>query len=154
SEFEAMVQQEQLLEWAEFASNYYGTPRQPVETMVALGHVVILEIELEGARQIRKSLPAARQIFVLPPSLPELEARIRRRGQDSDAAIAKRLARAQIEMAAAAEFDIQIVNDSLEQAVVELEQAIYSDPFDGGTPAMTTKDSTTDLTKGAATVEP
>ncbi len=125
-EFEAMVQQGQLLEWAEFAGNLYGTPRQPLDAMIAHGQVVILEIELEGARQVRHTLPTARQIFVLPPNLEELESRIRTRGQDSEAAIAKRLARAQVEMAAAAEFDIQIVNDDLDRALNELETAVLA----------------------------
>ncbi|MEM9804446.1 MAG: guanylate kinase [Cyanobacteria bacterium P01_D01_bin.56] len=125
-EFEAMVEQRKLLEWAQFAGNFYGTPRQPLEAMVAKGHTVILEIELDGARQVRNSLPGARQIFVLPPNLEELEARIRGRGQDSDDAIAKRMARAQIEIAAAPEFDIQIVNDNLEQAVKALELAVFT----------------------------
>ncbi|MEM9266224.1 MAG: guanylate kinase [Cyanobacteria bacterium P01_F01_bin.13] len=128
SEFEAMVQAGQLLEWAEFAGNLYGTPRKPLDTMVAQGHVVILEIELEGARQVRNTLPTARQIFVLPPSLEELETRIRKRGQDSDAAISKRLGRAQVEIAAAAEFDIQIVNDNLERALNDLEMAVMAPP--------------------------
>ncbi|MEO0868957.1 MAG: guanylate kinase [Cyanobacteria bacterium J06642_11] len=127
-DFEAMVSQNELLEWAEFAGNLYGTPRKPLEAMVAEGHTVILEIELDGARQVRHSLPEARQIFVLPPNLEELEARIQGRGQDSDAAIAKRMARAQIEIAAAAEFDIQIVNDTLEQAIRELESAVFTGP--------------------------
>lgn len=128
SEFETMIQQGQLLEWAEFAGNYYGTPSQPLEVMIAHGRVVILEIELAGARQVRNTLPTARQIFVLPPSVEELEARIRGRGQDSDAAISKRLARAQVEIAAAAEFDIQIMNDDLKQALTELELAVFNPP--------------------------
>ncbi|ESA38320.1 guanylate kinase [Leptolyngbya sp. Heron Island J] len=126
AEFDVMVAQEQLLEWAEFAGNYYGTPRQPLEAMIDRGHVVILEIELEGARQVRQTLPKAPQIFVLPPSLQELEARIRQRGQDSDAAIAKRLTRAEVEIAAASEFDIQIINDDLERALTDLEKAVFS----------------------------
>ncbi|MGD1951550.1 MAG: guanylate kinase [Leptolyngbyaceae cyanobacterium] len=126
SEFDAMVQQGQLLEWAEFAGNHYGTPRQPLEAMVSRGSVVILEIELEGARQVRQTLPEAPQIFVLPPSLEELETRIRGRGQDSDAAIAKRLDRAKIEIEAATEFDIQIVNDDLERALLEIERAVFT----------------------------
>ena len=125
-EFDVMVQQGQLLEWAEFAGNCYGTPRQPLEVMVSRGSVVILEIELEGARQVRQTLPEAPQIFVLPPSLEELETRIRSRGQDSDAAIAKRLARAKIEIEAATEFDIQIVNDDLERALLEIERAVFT----------------------------
>lgn len=126
AEFDAMVAQGQLLEWAEFAGNYYGTPRQPLEAMLDRGHVVILEIELEGARQVRQTLPEAPQIFVLPPSLQELETRIRQRGQDSEAAIAKRLARAEIEISAASEFDIQIINDDLARALIDLEQAVFS----------------------------
>lgn len=126
AEFEAMVRQGQLLEWAEFAGNCYGTPRQPLDALISRGHVVILEIELEGARQVRNSLPSARQIFVLPPSVEELESRIRERGQDSDAAIAKRLDLARVEIAAAAEFDIQIVNDDLDQALAELEKAVFT----------------------------
>ena len=126
SEFENLVRQGQLLEWAEFAGNFYGTPRQPLEVMIARGTVVILEIELEGARQIRNTLPKARQIFVLPPSVDALETRIRQRGQDSETAIAKRLARAKIEIEAANEFDIQIVNDELERAVTELEQIVFT----------------------------
>ena len=121
-----MVQQGQLLEWAEFAGNHYGTPRQPLEAMVSRGSIVILEIELEGARQVRQTLPEAPQIFVLPPSLEELETRIRGRGQDSDVAIAKRLARAKIEIEAATEFDIQIVNDDLERALLEIERAVFT----------------------------
>ncbi|MBX2864685.1 MAG: guanylate kinase [Leptolyngbyaceae cyanobacterium MAG.088] len=125
-DFEAMVQQGQLLEWAEFAGNLYGTPRQPLDAMISQGNLVILEIELAGARQVRETLPEARQIFVLPPSLEELETRIRQRGQDSEAAIAKRLAKAQIEIEAAHEFDIQIINDDLEQATHELEKAVFT----------------------------
>ena len=125
-EFDVMVQQGQLLEWAEFAGNHYGTPRQPLEAMVSRGSIVILEIELEGARQVRQTLPEAPQIFVLPPSLEELETRIRGRGQDSDVAIAKRLARAKIEIEAATEFDIQIVNDDLERALLEIERAVFT----------------------------
>ncbi|HEY9826469.1 MAG TPA: guanylate kinase, partial [Stenomitos sp.] len=75
-QFETMVAQGQFLEWAEFAGNLYGTPRQPLMEKIAQGERVILEIELEGARQVRRSAPEAFQIFLLPPSLKELEARI------------------------------------------------------------------------------
>lgn len=127
-EFDAMVQNGELLEWAEFAGNCYGTPRQPLDEMISRGAVVILEIELEGARQVRQTRPEAPQIFVMPPSLEELENRIRHRGQDSEAAIAKRLARAQVEIDAATEFDIQIVNDDLERALQELELIVFTPP--------------------------
>jgi guanylate kinase len=124
-QFEQMVQTGQLLEWAEFAGNFYGTPRQPVEQQVQQGKLVILEIELAGARQVRQSYPQALQIFILPPCLEELERRIRDRGQDSEAAIARRLDRAQEEVLAADEFDLQIINDNLEQALGQLEATLF-----------------------------
>lgn len=126
SQFEQMVATQELLEWAEYAGNYYGTPRRQVEERIQQGHWVILEIELEGARQIQHTFPSALRIFIMPPSLAELEQRIRGRGQDSEAAIAKRLSRAQAEIAAADEFDLQIINDELETALDNMEAAIFS----------------------------
>jgi guanylate kinase len=124
-DFERRVAQGELLEWAEFAGNLYGTPRKPVEDMIQAGKSVILEIELEGARQIRKTFPSALRIFILPPSMGELEARIRGRGQDSEDAIARRLLRAQEEVDAAREFDVQIVNDDFEKALSDMEKALF-----------------------------
>lgn len=124
--FATMAAQGELLEWAEFAGNCYGTPKAPIERAIAQGQPIILEIELLGARQIRQSFPEARQIFVLPPSPEALEARIRGRGQDAEAAIARRLRRASVELAAADEFDFKIVNGDLEGAISELENAIFS----------------------------
>jgi guanylate kinase len=120
--FETTVAQGGLLEWAEFAGNCYGTPRQPVEDQLASGRPVLLEIELEGARQVRQSFPAGFQIFIKPPSFEELERRIRGRGTDSEEAIAKRLERARVELAAEGEFDAVLVNGDLETALAELEQ--------------------------------
>ncbi|BAZ79376.1 guanylate kinase [Sphaerospermopsis kisseleviana NIES-73] len=125
SQFEKLVAQGELLEWAEFAGNYYGTPRAAVLEQIQSGKLVILEIELEGARQIRTSYPNALSIFILPPSFSELEKRIRGRGQDSQEAIARRLNRAQEEIEAAAEFDIQIVNDDLETALNQIEAVLF-----------------------------
>ncbi|MEM6520921.1 MAG: guanylate kinase [Cyanobacteria bacterium P01_D01_bin.71] len=122
--FEAMIAQGSLLEWAEFAGNYYGTPRQPVEVQIERGNQVILEIELEGARQVAQSFADALKVFIAPPSETELERRIRNRGQDDDIAIARRLARARVELAAASEFDIQVVNDDLETAIAALEAVL------------------------------
>jgi guanylate kinase len=126
SKFEQLVAQGEFLEWAEFAGNYYGTPRAAVLNHIHSGKLVVLEIELEGARQIRTSYPSALSIFILPPSFAELEKRIRGRGQDSDEAIARRLHRAEVEIAAANEFDIQIVNDDFETALGQIEQALFS----------------------------
>ena len=120
--FEAEVAAGGLLEWAEFAGNLYGTPRAPVETQLAAGRPVVLEIELEGARQVRRSFPEGFQIFVAPPSFEELERRIRGRGTDSEEAIGRRLERAKVELAAAPEFDAVLINADLDGAVRELEQ--------------------------------
>lgn len=125
SAFESMIGQGELLEWAEYAGNYYGTPRQPVEVQIERGKQVILEIELKGARQVAEVWPDALKLFILPPSYEELERRIRSRGQDGEAAIARRLERARIELAAADEFDIQIVNDDFEKAISALEAALF-----------------------------
>ena len=126
SEFQAKIKQNEFLEWAEFAGNYYGTPKAPILEKVKEGLTVILEIELEGARHVRQTAPEACQIFILPPSMEALEHRIRARGQDQPDAIAKRLARAKVEVAAAHEFDHQIINDDLDRARLELENLIFS----------------------------
>ena len=120
--FEQQVAEGGFLEWAEFAGNLYGTPRQPVETQLAAGRPVLLEIELEGARQVRRSFPAGFQLFIKPPTLAELERRIRGRGTDSEEAIQRRLERARVELAAEAEFDAALVNGDLQQALAELER--------------------------------
>jgi guanylate kinase len=120
--FEGQVAEGGFLEWAEFAGNLYGTPRQAVQAQLAAGRPVLLEIELEGARQVRQSFAAGFQIFVEPPSFEELERRIRGRGTDSEEAIRRRLERAREELQAEAEFDAVVVNDDLERALAELEQ--------------------------------
>lgn len=121
AEFEAKIAAGDLLEWAEFAGNYYGTPKTAIRDQLDRGESVLLEIELEGARQVRQLFDQAISVFILPPSIDELEHRLRTRARDTDEAIVKRLARAEIEIAAASEFDIQIVNDDLETALVHLE---------------------------------
>jgi guanylate kinase len=126
NEFERLVANGELLEWAEFAGNYYGTPRAAVESQIAQESWVILEIELNGARQIRQTYPDATLIFILPPSLEELEQRIRGRAQDSEVAIAHRLERAREEVAAAKEFDIRIVNDDFEEALKAIEATLFT----------------------------
>lgn len=125
-EFERMAAANELLEWAEFAGNCYGTPRKPVENQIHQGRWVVLEIELQGARQIHQTFPNSFSIFILPPSMLELECRLRSRGQDSEEAIARRLARAEDEVAAANEFDIKVVNDDLEKAIEHIEAALFA----------------------------
>jgi guanylate kinase len=126
STFERMIANDELLEWAEFAGNLYGTPKLAVEEQIWRGQWVILEIELEGARQIRDTFADALRIFILPPSIHELEFRIRSRGQDTEDAIARRLQRAQEEINAAAEFDLQIVNDNFEKTLERIEAALFA----------------------------
>jgi guanylate kinase len=125
--FETMITDGDLLEWAEYAGNYYGTPRQPVETQIQAGQTVILEIELEGARQVAQTFPTAQRIFIAPPDPQTLADRLRQRGQDDEATIARRLARAEAELAAIAEFDQQIINDDLETALSALASAIFGE---------------------------
>jgi guanylate kinase len=123
--FQELIAGEQLLEWAQFAGNYYGTPRQTVEEKVQQGTLVLLEIELEGARQIRASFPQAMRLFILPPSMSELERRLRDRQSESPEAITRRLNRAIIEIAAAHEFDVQIINDDFDRALTEVESVLF-----------------------------
>jgi guanylate kinase len=120
--FERQVADGGFLEWAEFAGNLYGTPRAAVQERLEAGRTVLLEIELEGARQVRRSFPTGFQVLLRPPSFEELERRIRGRGTDSEAAIARRLARAREELQAEAEFDAVVINDDLERSLVELER--------------------------------
>lgn len=124
--FQEMVETGELLEWAEFAGNCYGTPKEAVLQEIAKGKSVLLEIELEGARQIRKNFPEALRVFILPPSMSELERRLRGRGKDSEEAIARRLQRAREEIEAAGEFDFQVVNDDFEVAMAELERILFA----------------------------
>jgi guanylate kinase len=126
AEFKTLIERGQLLEWAEYAGNYYGTPRENVETQIHQGRTVLLEIEVIGAQQVKQTFPEALRLFILPPNLAELERRLRDRGTDAEDAIAKRLQRAKAEMELSTEFDVQIVNDDLEQALAKIEQAIFS----------------------------
>jgi guanylate kinase len=134
-QFDRMVAAGEFLEWAEFAGNCYGTPRQPVMDQIALGKTVILEIELEGARQVRQSCPEAYRIFILPPDFATLEQRLRGRGTESDEVVQRRMRRAKDEIAAADEFDVQIVNDQLDQALAELAAIVVPMPLPTTLPA-------------------
>jgi guanylate kinase len=122
--FEAMAAGGRLLEWAEYAGNLYGTPKQPVEEAVADGRVVLLEIEVQGARQIKEQVPDALLVFLVPPSLEELERRLSGRGTEDDATVARRLEVAKRELAARDAFDHVVVNDDLERCVEEVRELI------------------------------
>ena len=119
-EFDAMVNVNELLEWAEYAGARYGTPKAPIDLHIAQGKVVVLEIELEGARQVRANAPDARFVLLAPPSIDELKRRLATRGTESPAEQEARLAKALVELAASDEFEAVIVNDSVEQAADDL----------------------------------
>jgi guanylate kinase len=122
--FEAMVAAGDLLEWAEYAGNLYGTPRAPVAEAVGRGEVVLLDIEVQGAVQVKAADPDALLVFLLPPSFDVLEQRLRGRGTEDEATIARRLEVALDELAGAGAFDLQVVNDRLADCVDEVLAAI------------------------------
>jgi guanylate kinase len=119
-EFAELVESGGLLEWAEFAGNLYGTPRQPVLDHLAAGRPVVLEIDLQGARQVRALMPGAKLVFLAPPSWDELVRRLTGRGTEDDAVVEQRLAVARDEMAAEPEFDVTLVNTSVPEVVGQL----------------------------------
>lgn len=125
--FDAMVAEGKLLEWAEFAGNCYGTPREPVEKALSAGHNAILEIELQGARQVRAAMPEARLVMLMPPSWDELVGRLTGRGTENQAAVQARLAEAERELAAAGEFDHRVVNADVREAAEHLLSLITGD---------------------------
>ena len=119
-EFDRRVAANEFLEWAEFAGNKYGTPAAQVNEKLSAGFNVILEIEIDGARQVRKRSKEALLVFIAPPSWEELKNRLETRGTDTPERRAERLALAQEEMAAQSEFDYVLVNDQLERVISEL----------------------------------
>jgi guanylate kinase len=119
-QFQRMVAAGELLEWAEFAGNLYGTPRAQVEGYLAQGIPVLLKIDIQGARQVRAAMPDARLVFLAPPTFEELARRLAGRGTEDPDMIKRRLEHAREEMEAAREFDDVIVNDSVERAANEL----------------------------------
>ena len=118
--FARMVETGELLEHAQYAGHWYGTPRAPVEERLAAGTPVLLEIEIQGARQVRALMPDALLVFLKPPSWDELERRLRGRGTEPPDVIQARLATAKIELAAEEEFDRTLVNTSVEEAATAL----------------------------------
>lgn len=126
-EFEEMIRQDQLIEYAQYVENYYGTPRTYVEEQLAAGRDVILEIEIQGARKIKKKFPEAVLVFVTAPSMAELEGRLVGRGTESQEVIRQRLARAAKEAEGVEEYDYLLVNDDLEKAVDTLHDIIQSE---------------------------
>ena len=118
--FQSMIDAGEFLEWAEFAGSRYGTPKIPVDEWRNVGKHVILEIEIDGARQVRKSDPTSRSVFIAPPDWNELVRRLTSRGTDSPERRAARLALAEAEMAASSEFDFTLVNDQVDTLIARL----------------------------------
>ncbi|QWA11163.1 guanylate kinase [Sodalis ligni] len=127
AEFERMIKEDAFLEYANVFGNYYGTSREMIEQVLSTGVDVFLDIDWQGAQQIRNKMPQTRSIFVLPPSKEELDRRLRGRGQDSDEIIAGRMAQAVAEMSHYAEYDYLIVNDEFNTALMDLKTIIRAE---------------------------
>ncbi|MEU0742793.1 guanylate kinase [Streptomyces sp. NPDC006134] len=119
-EMDKLIANGELLEWAEFAGNRYGTPRAAVQEHLEAGVPVLLEIDLQGARQVRESMAEAHLVFLAPPSWEELVRRLTGRGTESPEVIERRLQAARVELAAEPEFDVTLVNTSVEDVAGEL----------------------------------
>jgi guanylate kinase len=127
--FDKMVANGELLEHAEFAGNFYGTPREPVERALRAGRPAVLEIELQGARQVRAAMPEARLVMLMPPSWEELVGRLTGRGTEQEDAVRARLAEAEGELAAAGEFDARVVNADVRAAAAQLLDLVVREDF-------------------------
>ena len=127
-EFESLIEQDLFLEYAKvFGGNYYGTSLPAIEENLAKGIDVFLDIDWQGAQQIRKKVPSVKSIFILPPSLPELERRLIGRGQDSEEVITERMSKAISEISHYDEYDYVIVNDDFEKALKDLQSILQSE---------------------------
>lgn len=124
--FDELVSQGGFLEWAHVHGNSYGTLRSRVQDRIDHGSQVILEIDVQGAFQVKKAMPEAHLIFIEPPSLEELERRLRGRGTETEEVICNRMKTAEVELARKMEYDVQVVNDELERATEELVSYIGS----------------------------
>ncbi|RMX08307.1 guanylate kinase [Corticibacter populi] len=126
AEFDAMIQGNAFIEWARVHGNCYGTSKKAVEDRIQQGSDVVLEIDFQGAMQIRKVFANAVLIFILPPSLEELRARLERRGEDDPEVIELRMRNASVEMAQAANFDYVIINELFERALFDLKSVVHA----------------------------
>ena len=126
-QFEQMIKDEAVLEYTEYCGNYYGTPRKAVEDMLNEGKDVILKIEVEGAMNIKRLFPECCLVFILPPSMKELERRLRKRGTETEEKIIERTAQAREELKFAENYDYLIVNGELSEAVDDLKAVISAE---------------------------
>ncbi len=128
-EFEHMIKKGELIEWAEYVGNYYGTPKQAVEQQLAEGKDVLLEIEMQGGMLVKEQFPEAALIFITPPSYQELKSRLQNRGTESPEEIERRLARAKEEAAYMKSYDYIVVNDDLSEAVCRVNDIITNEHY-------------------------
>ena len=131
-DFIAERDQGQFLEWAEVHGHFYGTSRTWIESQMLSGNDVLLEIDWQGAQQIRQLIPSAQWIFIFPPSIEALEERLRKRGQDDEATIERRVAAAHIELQHAHEANYIVINDLFDQALLELQNIIAASRLRSG----------------------
>lgn len=124
-DFERRITEGELLEWAEYVGNLYGTPLRQVEEQVAAGHVVFLDIEVQGALQVKQRKPDALMIFLVPPSWEELERRLRSRGTEDESTMRQRLHTAREELAQQERFDLVLVNDDVDRCAGDVLEAIH-----------------------------
>ncbi len=124
--FKEMINKNLFLEWAKFAGNYYGTPLSFVKDKIEDGFIVLLEIEVEGAKQIKDKFPDSLSIFILPPSKEELERRIRNRGTEKEEAINRRLSRSTYEIASSDGFDFKVTNRDVDETAERIIKIIRS----------------------------
>ena len=125
-EFKALIAKDDFFEWAQVFDNYYGTSKQAIESQLDAGIDVFLDIDWQGAQQVREIMPSVKTIFILPPSKEELEQRLNNRGQDSAEVIASRMAKAQSETSHYNEYDYVIVNDDFETALGDIEMIVMA----------------------------
>ena len=125
-EFKALIEKNDFFEWAQVFDNFYGTSKQAIESQLAAGIDVFLDIDWQGAQQIRKLVDDVETIFILPPSKEELESRLNNRGQDSAEVIAGRMAKAQSETSHYNEYDYVVVNDDFDTALTEIETIVMA----------------------------
>jgi len=123
-EFKNSVKEDEFLEWAEFSGNFYGTKRAFVQKCLSKGRDLILEIDTQGALQVKEKMPEAVLIFIAPPSYEDLESRLRSRNTESEESIAKRLNFVMLEMENSESFDYRVINDKLEDAINDIEKII------------------------------
>ena len=125
--FETLIEEDGMLEYASYCGNYYGTPKKPVEDMLEQGKHVILEIEVQGAMKIMEKCPEAVFVFILPPSLKELERRLNKRGTEAEDVIKKRLSEAAGEIKQAYKYNYAVINGELSEAVDDLKTIIRAE---------------------------